>query len=154
MKKVFLLTVAVVLALSLMLGCNRNMDHMGDTPDVTVDYLTGEYARQLTRDGAVVVFGVILGISFDEDGTAVLEIGEHEYVEASNHPDGFFIADKNIESTHLLSPEASATFLSTGTSLSRALSADEFVSEDHENKLYDIYIMGEYIELLIARYIP
>lgn len=137
-----------------MTGCNGNMDHMGDEPELTVDFLCGDYATQLVRDGAVVMFGAILDVSEDEEGITILEIGEREYVDAPYHPDGFFIADKNLEFSYQLSPGASATFLSGSTSIAKAMGAEEFAAVSHEDKLYDIYIMGDQIELLIARYIP
>jgi len=130
------------------------MDHMGDEPAMSVDFLTGEYARQLLRDGASVVFGVILSITEDEYGMYVLKVGEREYVESASHPGGYYIADKNLESSYYLPPDARATFISRGSNQTKAMVAEEFVlaAEQDMEKLFDIYIMGDYIELLIARY--
>ena len=148
------ITYAISATAVFMAGCSGNMDHMGDEPEFTADFLCGEYATQLVRDGATVIFGAILDVTEDEEGVTVLEIGEREYVDAPNHPDGFFIADKNLESVYQLSSGASATFLSGSTSIAKAMGAVDFAAADHTDKLYDIYIMGDQIELLIARYIP
>jgi len=166
MKKLFVSVITIILTISFsvvsMAGCRGNMDHMGDKPDISVEYLSGEYAAQLIRDGAKLIFGVISDISEDSDGMTVLIISEYEFTEDNSMPNGVFIADKNMESLYVLSPEASATFLSGRSSISKALAADEFIAEaareiitaGSTDKFYDIYIMGDWIELLIARYIP
>jgi hypothetical protein len=98
----------------------------------------------------------------------MVDIREKEYVEDANQPNGFYIADRNLESTYYLSSVASATFFSGGSSEAQAMGYEEFVDavwkdffefgidnpEYQEYKLYDIYIMGGEIQLLIARYIP
>jgi len=145
---------AAFVTVALTTGCGESMDQMGDEPDFTADFLSGEYAAQLIKDGALVIFGVITAITEDEDGVITVEISEREYVEAQNHPDGYFIADKNLDSIHYLSSEASATFIPGGLTIPRAMKVDEFISVSHEDRLYDVYIMGEQIELLIARYLP
>ena len=148
-----------------MTGCTGDQKTI-DEPEITVYYLTGEYAAQLKYDGASVLFGTIDLIA-QEDGTIWVDIREKEYVEDANHPNGFYIADRNLESTYYLSSEARATFLSGRESVAQAMDYDEFAyavwqdffefgidnPEYQEYKLYDIYIMSDEIQLLIARYI-
>ena len=147
-------------------GCEGGRN-IPEEQEITVGSLSGEYAAQLVRDGASVIFGSI-GLTEGEDGDVWVDIVEKEFVEDANHPNGFYIAYKNLESTYLLSPYAKATFLPGDGSVATAMEAGEFVGAVLsdvgefgggdpgyiESKLYDIYIIGETVELLIARYIP
>ena len=168
MKKLgaLIIILAAVYIIVFASGCTGTHNTI-DEPDITAEYLSGEYAAQLVRDGALVIFGSIEIIE-DEDGTILVYVDEKEYVEDADQPNGFYIADKNLDSTYQLSYESRATFLPGGSSTPEAMYADEFVgaaTRDNiefgadnpgysEYKLYDIYIMGDQIELLIARYIP
>ena len=146
-------------------GCTGEQNTI-DEPEITVYYLTGEYAAQLIRDGAEVFFGTI-DLVEDTDGEIMVDIREKEFVEDANHPQGFYIADRNLESTYYLSPEARATFFTGDSSSAKAMGYYEFVDAVWQEllefgaddpgapehyRLYDIYIMGDEIQLLIARY--
>ena len=156
----------IVCAIIFIAGCARDSD-IADEPEITVESLSGDYAQQLIRDGAELIFGSI-SLRHDETGEVWTDITEKEYIEDPSQPNGFYIAYKNLESTYQLSSEARATFIGGGSDKAEAMNADEFaaaVERDNseygadnpdyqENKLYDIYVMGDQIELLIARYIP
>jgi len=157
MKKIIILILIIVYTTSftavLLTGCNGNMDQMGNEPELSVDYLSGGYATQLIRDGASVIFGAV-DIEEDEEGAILVTVGEREFVESPGRPNGFYIADKNLESIYQISSDARATYLSGSSSIAKVIGFDEFIAANHTDKLYDIYIMGDQIELLIARYIP
>ncbi|MCL1981751.1 MAG: hypothetical protein FWG53_01495 [Clostridiales bacterium] len=149
-----------VFSVVLLAGCVGDDNTIAE-PDITVAYLSGEYAAQLLRDGAEVVFGNV-AVTEDEDGAVWINISEMEYVDDQSQPNGYYIADKNLDSQYQLSPEARATFLSGGSSIAQVLGADDFTASamqeavEFEGKisLYYIYIIDDQVELLIARYIP
>lgn len=153
-----------VIALAMLLvGC-RDKDQIGmtvDEPEITVEYLEGDYVKQLLRDGAEHVFGSI-EFSKNEEDSIVLSIEAKEYVEDSEHPNGFYIEDRNYSISAVLTPEARCTFLSGDVSLPQIMSTEQFVEAYKKdvdengggNKLYDMYIMGDQIELILERYIP
>lgn len=157
---------ALIFSAAFIVGCAGPHNTI-DEPEITAEYLSGEYAAQLVRDGASVIFGNI-DISEDEEGTIFVQITEKEFVEDSNQPNGFYIADRNQDITYQLASEARATFLYGGASVPEVMNVSGFldaVMQDYleygegypdysEFKLYDIYVMGEQIELLLARYIP
>lgn len=162
---IFVLTLA-----TLLVGCgdkNRSGSTV-DEPEITVEYLEGDYVKQLLRDGAEHVFGSI-ELSKAEDNSITVNIEAKEYVEDSEQPNGFYIEDKNYSLSSVLAPEARCTFLSGGVSLPQIMTTEQFVeaykkdideygganNPDYEkHKLYDIYIMGDQIELILEKYIP
>jgi len=166
------LTILLTLSLAMMFtlaGC-RDKSQSGSTyvePDITVEYLSTEYAEQLLRDGAVHIFGTI-NIITDENGNPFLEIAEKEFVTDANQPNGFYVADKNLNSRYPLSFEARTTHLAGGTSIPTIMTSENFVKavtsdlklygtsnpEYAQYKLYDIYVIGEQVEMILARYIP
>lgn len=150
-------------------GCTKT-DRSGNTidePEITVEYLTGEYAQQLLRDGAEYIFGTIT-INTLEDGTIECGIDGKEFVEDQDQESGYYIADRNLDYTYPLPAEARTTFMQGGTSIAQVMTTDEFVAavqKDFEeygksnpdyqkSKLYDIYVMNDQIELVTARYLP
>ena len=158
----------LVFAAAFVYGCTGDQSTIDEPEDISVEYLSEDYAEQLVRDGATVIFGVI-DIREAEDGTLLVVVGEREFVRDENQLGGFYIADTNLESVYPLSPDTRATFLPGGSSVAEAIeSADEFAdavwvdfyeygngsAEYQEKKLYDIYVIGEQIELLIARQMP
>lgn len=172
MKPIIKLTFVLLICLSLLIaafGCKAS-NKSGNTynePEITVEYLTTDYADQLMRDGAVHIFGSI-EIFADENGNPFLNITEKEYVTDETQPNGFYIADKNLESTYPLSYEARTTHLTGDTSIPVILTSESFVKaiatdiklygssapEYAQDRLYDIYVIGEQVEMVLARYIP
>ena len=151
-----------------MFGCD-NPKKIGSTyaePEITVEYLSTEYVDQLIRDGATYFFGN-LQITEDDNGNPFVTITEKELVMESNHPKGYYIADKNLESTYPLSSEARTTHLSGNTSIANIMTSENFVkavASDKKNaaqkapeesplKFYDIYVIGDQVELILAHYL-
>ena len=170
MKKPKLIFVIICIVVSMsvfMTGCIE--EYMGtlDEPEITLEYLTGDYARQLLRDGAYVLLGTIDLRRASEDEIIVI-IREKEIVVDPDFSNGFYIADKNLESEYLLSHGVRATFHLRDENIFVPMEHDEFIdavwvdffesmAEDpngQEYRLYDIYIIENYVELLIARELP
>ncbi|MBN7774260.1 hypothetical protein [Clostridium aminobutyricum] len=156
---IFVLAVAMLLP-----GCAKSnkSGQTEDEPQITVDYLEGDYVEQLVRDGAEHVFGTI-ELNQADDGTIQVNIAEKVLVEDSSQPEGYYIEDKNSNLSAVLGTGARATFLNGNVSLPQIMSSKEFVkayqdnltknSGKNDSKLYDIYIMGDQIELILAKYI-
>ena len=160
------LCLTLILALS---GCTDtgNTGNTLEEPEITVEYLSTEYKDQLLRDGAVYLFGSIEVIT-DENGNPYLKIAEKEYVSDPDMPNGFYITDKNLSHTYPISPEARTTHLAGGTSIPNIMDTERFVKaiasdlklygesnpEFAQYRLYDIYLMGDQVEMILARYIP
>lgn len=151
-------------------GCfgNNQSGLTVDEPEITVEYLQNEYAEQLIRDGAEHVFGNI-SLSTDDDGNVNVHIKTKEFVEDDSQPNGFYIEDRNYEMDSVLAEEARCVFMAGGVSLPSIMNTSEFVTaynadlekysangneEYAEYKLYDMYIMGDQVVLLIEKYIP
>ncbi|QAT43324.1 hypothetical protein [Aminipila luticellarii] len=161
---VFVLTFATLLT-----GCGKKNQSGStvDEPEITAEYLEGDYVKQLLRDGAEHVFGSI-ALSNGEDGSVIVNIEAKEYVEDAEQPNGFYIEDKNYGLSSVLAPEARCTFLTGGVTLPQIMTTEQFVeaykkdvaeysknNPDYQShKLYDIYIMGDQIELILEKYIP
>ncbi|QHI73033.1 hypothetical protein [Aminipila terrae] len=159
----------VLIVVTLLVGCgdkNRSGSTI-DEPEITVEYLEGDYVKQLLRDGAEHVFGSI-ELSKGQDDSVLVNIEAKEYVEDSEQPKGFYIEDKNYSLSSVLAPDARCTFMTGGVSLPQIMTTEQFIdaykkdvdeysknNPDYQNhKLYDIYIMGDQIELILERYIP
>lgn len=170
-RLILLLALCLILLLALS-GCSDtgNTGNTGNTleePEITVEYLSTEYKEQLLRDGAVYLFGSIEVIT-DENGNPYLKIAEKEYVSDPEMQGGFYIADKNLTHTYSISPEARTTHLAGATSIPNIMDTKSFVKaissdrklygesnpEFAQNRLYDIYVMGDQVEMILARYIP
>jgi len=138
-----------------------------DEPEITVEYLTGDYARQLLRDGAYVLFGTIDLRRASED-EIIVTIREKEVVTDPDFINAFYVADKNLEWEYLLSQGVRATFHLRDENNIVPMEHDEFIdavwvdffetiAEDpngQEYRVYYIYIIDGYVELLIARALP
>lgn len=135
-------------------------------PEITVEYLSSDYAQQLIRDGAIYVIGTI-EIIVDENGNPFIIVAEKEIVEDPSFSKGYYIADKNLTHRYPLSFEARTTHLSGSTSIANVMDSESFVKavesdimlygqsnpEYARERLYDIFIIGDQIELILAKYI-
>jgi len=166
-KLILFLMLSFIMVIS-MSGCD-NPKQVGNTyeePEITVEYLSTEYVDQLIRDGATHFFGS-LQITPDENGNPFVTIAEKELVMDSAHPKGYYVADKNLESTYPLSFEARTTHLSGETSIANIMTSENFVkavasdkkltmqktSDESALKFYDIYVIGDQVELILAHYL-
>lgn len=154
----------------LLVGCgDKNQSGLTvDEPEITVEYLERDYVKQLLRDGAEHVFGSI-EILKNEDNSIAVNIDAKQYVEDDSRPDGFYIEDRNYSLSTILAAEARCTFIPYGVSLPQIMDTEQFVKayekdlaqydggaagSNENRKLYDIYIMGDQVELILEKYIP
>lgn len=171
---VFVLFMALILALALP-GCGQSsnekelMDEL-EEPEITVKYLSGEYADQILRDGGEKVLGTI----------SLKNIGEEKYeltvnsmviVESSITDEGYYIADKNLSSTVPLDSEARVTYIQDKEKGPQVMKLDKFINRvqndtaaqaessdsdltDENTKLYDVYIIGGNALMILAKELP
>lgn len=161
------LILSIVLVLALLLpGCGEKAgDYDMEEPELTVEYLSGEYAEQLLRDGGEETLGTI---SIDEDeereGRYNLTVNSMVIVESSITDEGYYIADKNVSTTVPLDSEARVTYIKNEKDGPQILELNEFIQlvrEDQQTaassekeKLYDVYIIGGNALMLLARELP
>ncbi|MBK5245949.1 MAG: hypothetical protein JJE49_01595 [Peptostreptococcaceae bacterium] len=166
-KSTLFLVISLLMVLS-MNGCN-NPKQIGSTyeePEITIEYLSTAYVDQLIRDGGTHFFGSI-EITSDENGNPYIIIAEKELVADKTQPKGYYIADKNLESTYPLSFEARTTHLTGETSIANIMTSENFVkavvsdkksiiqkpTDESLLKYYDIYVIGDQVELILAHYL-
>lgn len=156
---VTILSLAVFLTVT-MSGCIKTNGDM-EEPDITVEYLSGEYADQLIRDGGECTLGTI---SITKDGDIyTATVNSMVIVESSLSDEGYYVADKNISSTVSLDPEARVTYIRDKENGPEIISLDEFIrltSDDTEpleegnEKLYDVYTVGDDVMMILAKELP
>ena len=169
-----LLMVLVLLFCSLTLSsCGQNsgdeelMDELAE-PEITVKYLSGEYADQILKDGGEKVLGTI---SIDEAGNGDydLTVNSMVIVESSITDEGYYVADKNLSETDPLDSEARVTYIRDKKKGPQVMDLDKFIarvqkdtasresssdSDSEEEKLYDVYIIGGSALMILARELP
>ncbi len=166
-----ILALSLILAFCLFLaGCEEEPDSHDilEEPEITVEYLSGEYAQQLLRDGGESTLGTI-EIQSKSDGSYLLTVNSMVIVESSISDDGYYIADKNVSNTVPLSSEALATYIESSDDAPKVVDLEKFVSlvqedgkkaasgkgsTDQPEKLYDVYTIGGSALLLLARELP
>ncbi len=146
-----ILCLLLCLAMGLFLfGCGEKKS--GSTieePEITGEYLQGEYAQQLLTDGAETVLGYVT-VTKQDSGDYSVDIAERQVVASDENEDGYYIADNNVTKEATLGEEGRFACLD-GDELV-VVSADDFVKKynDGDKQLYTIYLMGDYAELIIA----
>ena len=165
-KLILIITCLIICTMIFMTSCVTEGPGTLDEPEITVEYLKNEYSQQLLRDGAQILFGAIDLVRVGDD--VMITIFEKEIVPDPGYPGGFYIADKNLESEFILSLGARATFILRDEGIMKAMEHDEFIDEvwqdffetmaeepeNQEFRLYYVYVLDGYVELLIARELP
>lgn len=165
------LILAMIFAFCLFLtGCEEDPgehDNL-EEPEITVEYLSGEYAEQLLRDGGESTLGTI-EIEKDPDGACSLTVHSMVIVESSISDDGYYVADKNISNTVPLSSQAMATYIKSPDGAPEVMDLETFISKVQKDgekaasknkdseppeKLYNVYIIGGSALLLLAKELP
>ena len=176
----------IVLVAAAIMGCqiSNKSGLTVDEPEITVDYLEGDYVKQLIRDGAEHVFGKI-SMSEDAEGNMIMNIKAMEYVADDSSEKGYYLEDRNMNFSYGVDSEARCTFISGSVSLPQIVTADKFYEnikklmkssqeqpqEDLDNpedpegtqnqekenfvedRYFDIYVMGDQVELVLEKYI-
>lgn len=150
------LSIVVFAAFSLT-GCNKQHDII-EEPDITVEYLSGEYADQLLRDGGECTLGTI---STSKDGEVyTATINSMVIVESDSEDDGYYIADKNVSTTASLDSNTRITYIDDEDATPKIVTLEEFVTSNDSDsasggqKLYDIYTMGDSVLMILAKELP
>lgn len=148
--KVLFILLVFILSVSVLTGCGE--DKSGSTidePEITTDYLTDEYADQLTTDGAETILGLVV-LEKSEDSSYTAHIREQEIVLNSSYDEGYYIADTNVTVDAVLGMDARMTCIIGGKT--QVVTADEFIRYNGEDsqQLYSIYMMGDSAELILA----
>lgn len=157
---------ALVLLLSMVLNaCNEKGQSGGtiDEPEITPEYLAGEYAEQLVRDGASVILGTF-DVQEEDSDVPWITIHEKSIVQDPASDDGYYISDKNLSYDYQISDNVRVTFVMGNDSLVTVLDKKNFIDavlDDREanktdpdykdKKLYEFYVMGDQVELILAQ---
>ena len=148
----FLIMTVLVLSLTVLAGCDS--DKSGNTidePDITVDYLHGEYSDQLMTDGASTMLG---SVDVEQNGdTHTVTVTEKEVVPNSGYEEGYYIADTNVSKEAEIGLYARMTCIVDGEET--IVDAEGFVENEDAGKidpdaLYTVYLMGDSAELILA----
>ncbi|MCQ4637204.1 hypothetical protein NE619_10760 [Anaerovorax odorimutans] len=161
-----ILLLVSVAALVFLSGCGQT--HTGDDleePEITVEYLSGEFADQILRDGGEKELGAIR-IEDEGDGKYALTVESMVIVESSYSKSGYYVADKNISTKVPLDSEARVTYIKDKKKGPEVIELDEFIkkaqkdaktedfSDPDSEKLYDVYIIGGNALMLLAKEMP
>lgn len=140
-----------VFLMSALSGCGE--DKTGQTinePEITGEYLAGEYSQQLLTDGAETVIGSVTMEKQGEDAYTV-HISEREVIVNSNYKEGYYIADNNI--THDVSFGFDARIACFENGKLEVKTPEEFIKTQDKNvkeeKIYTVYLIGGSAELIL-----
>lgn len=164
---IWLIVLTMVLSFAIFLsGCGgQSGDHDNlEEPEISVEYLSGEFAQQLLRDGGEEMLGTV-DITKEKDGTYFLTIRSMAIVENSAYDGGYYIADKNLTKEVPLDSEARATYIKSKKSGPQVMKLDQFIkavqddnrssdSKNSDEKLYKVYIIGGNALMLLAEELP
>ncbi|MDO4870166.1 MAG: hypothetical protein Q4A65_07795, partial [Bacillota bacterium] len=149
-RRLFIVVTAIVcVALAFALtGCSESEDSYMDEADMTVGYLTTDYADQLMADGANTILG---SVSIDEtDGVYTVTVTEKEVVHSSDYADGYYIAETNVVEQYGLGGYAKIIYADeNGEDIIG--NADGFIKNHNEDteQLYTVYYMNDTVELIV-----
>jgi hypothetical protein len=158
--------ISVILALVLILsfgGCGRVDNTIAEPDEITAEYLYGEYAEQLVRDGAEITLGTVK-IDADENGQYSMEVEHMVIVESDLTEEGYYVADSNILTTMPLDPEARITYAGEAGAEPEVITVDELAEivnaadynplEEGNEKLFDVYVMAGSVVMALAKELP
>lgn len=152
----------MVLLLFSITACSEQHDIL-EEPDITVEYLSGDYANQLLRDGGENTLGTISLVQ-NEDDTYSLNVNSMLIVENDDSDLGYYIADKNISSVFQLDPEARVTYIKEKGGDPEIIDLTEFINlvqkdtsdplKEGNEKLYNVYTMNDNVLMILAEKMP
>ena len=146
-----LITVSVLVCVALAFvftGCEESDSTVVEDADLTVEYLSGEYADQLTVDGAKTILGTI---SVDNtDGVYSLNVVGKEVVPSDEYDEGYYIAETNV--VKQLGVGGYAKFVYSDGERDDAIgNVEDFekLGTGDPDALYTIYYMNDKAELVL-----
>lgn len=143
-KLILILSVTcVILALT---GCSNKDSDRDYNGEMDAEYLMSEYPEQLLRDGADTVTGTVTITGTEGDYT--VNVDEKKVVSNENYEDGYYIADKNMNSSYPLGSDHG--ILAKNGDETVACTTEEFIenSSDDSETLYTVYLIGDVVELI------
>ena len=157
---------AALLALILILsfgGCGRVDNTIAEPDEITAEYLYGEYAEQLVRDGAEVTTGTVM-IETDGSGVYSITVENMVIVESDITDAGYYVADTNVSETTPLDPEARIAYISEAGAEPEVITVDELMDivtadgfeplEEGNEKLFDVYTISGSAVMALAKEMP
>ena len=155
-RRQLFVTVSVLVCVALAFvftGCEESDSTLIDDADLTVEYLTGEYADQLTADGAETILGTI---TLDNvDGVYTLNVVEKEVVPSDEYDEGYYIAETNV--VKQLGVGGYAKFVYANGEQDDAIgNVEDFDNQgtDDPDALYTIYYMNDKEDKSVCRQYP
>lgn len=134
-------------AATLITGCGDKSGGTYDEPEITADYLMGEYAEQLITDGAETITGSVVLEKNGDSYTASVE--EKKIVASSDYDEGYYIADTNLNDNLAFDEDVRLVVSENGEP--EVTDPEEFIEKynDDPDSLYTVYHMGDYLELIV-----
>ncbi|MCI8648045.1 MAG: hypothetical protein HFE76_14925 [Firmicutes bacterium] len=166
--KIYALSMALLLAVFFASCGEKSSDNdIMEEPEITVEYLTEEYAAQILRDGGKETLGSV-ELSGNTDEGYLLTIHSMVIVESSITEEGYYVADKNMSSSVPLDADARFTYIKSKKKGPEIVTLEEFVKlaqkdfqkqkvngvKPSEEKLYQVYIIGGTGVMLLAKELP
>ena len=142
------LTAVCVMAMMFLGGCTDKSGGTYDEPEITAEYLMGEYAEQLETDGAESIIGKIHFVETDDSYDVV--VNEMEIVPSEDYDKGYYIANSNLEVTFDFGLDCRV--VCDGEDGPVVVTADDFFKDynDDNKALYCVYYFGDQAELILA----
>ncbi len=144
-------------------GCGRVDNTIAEPDEITAEYLYGEYADQLVRDGAEITTGTVL-VETDGNGLYSMTVEHMVIVESDITEAGYYVADANISETAPLDPEARIVYISEAGVDPEIITVDELMGivtaegfdplEEGNEKLFDVYNISGSVVMALARELP
>lgn len=158
-----ILTLFFIFVLLITVTACEDQHDIIDEPDITVEYLSGDYADQLLRDGGNCTLGTI-SITGSANSGYELTVNSMLIVESEDSEDGYYIADKNMTSNFHLDSEARVTYIQDPSTGPEIIELSEFIeyiqedasasSEDENENLYNVYTIGDNALMILAQEMP
>lgn len=161
-RKPVIFTLILLLIFSVT-GCGRVDNTIAEPDEITAEYLYGEYAEQLVRDGAEVALGTV-ALEPSDNGSFTITTNRMVIVESDITDEGYYIADSNVAKTVPLDPDVRITYFQDEKSEASVVTLDEFKDivsdenydplEEGNEELYDVYIINGTAVMILAKELP
>ncbi len=145
----FFICVIMIFTVGLFLaGCSNKSGGTYDEPEITAEYLVGEYAEQLLTDGAETIQGSIEMTETDE--TYTLTVTQKEIVPNTTYDEGYYIADRNLTTELYLDSECRIVCEHDGEY--EVSNTEDFISNHNgqPDTIYTVYSFGDMVELIVV----
>lgn len=123
-------------------GCGNDLTE----PDITVDYLQGEFAEMLEKDGAEIVIGSV--DILEEDGANTARITEKQVV-ASDSKKGYYLAETNNIYERVIGSDCRIVYFNGDTPI--VGNAEDYIKyhNGETDTIYKTYCFSESCELIL-----